>query len=385
MAMTDEKAPRRLKPLGARHVATRVADRWQIERVGAGEGRDRLVTVAECGGSLPNRRRGEIVDGFLACGGAMAAFELHQGGTRKALGAKVIPYRATPVLVVQPLTADTDRHEFSRAHPVLARKEGLVRYHWDTPPYREICAEVGVDPDEGRPRYRAPYDGIAGDLERWVGEASTGNAALSSPRGEAEAAAFDVLDLVRADRLPDPELLDRLRRRWVRVDPGCMPRFGELDQLVNSEALLADGAASTHMPLAAVDFLPSRFGSGCCASVYGFHGTHEPDGWVAEDHAGLLGVAVEPDGDALREQAWLRTVVRRLRGQGVLFLTCTEARAYLAGNEASYWVWRGAGTFKWRDEVRAPSIAERVGWRVLPPDLPLDRALTRRLTAAKAG
>ena len=48
----------------------------------------------------------------------------------------------------------------------------------------------------------------------------TDRAAPFSPRDEAKLAVFDLLDLMRADRLPDPGLLDRLRRRWVRVDPG---------------------------------------------------------------------------------------------------------------------------------------------------------------------
>ncbi len=63
-------------------------------------------------------------------------------------------------------------------------------------------------------------------------------AAGSSPASEAKMAAFDLLDLTRADRSCDPTLLDALGRRWVRVDPGYLPRFGALDELVHSDALV---------------------------------------------------------------------------------------------------------------------------------------------------
>ena len=168
----------------------------------------------------------------------MAAFELRESGLRQAVGAKVIPFRTTPVLVIQRLTDDADVHEVSEVFPVFARIRRLSRHHWDTPSFREICAEMGLDPDEGRPRFRPRFEEIAGELERWVGEVFSDGARLFSPRDEAKDAALDLLDLMRADQRPDPGLLRQLRRRWVRVDPGYMPRFGELDRLVNSDALL---------------------------------------------------------------------------------------------------------------------------------------------------
>ena len=363
-------------PLGARHVATRGPDGWRIERVGPGGLDDHPPTAADYAASLPSWPRDDLVEPFLACGGTMAAFERREDGLRKALGVRVIPYRTQPVLVAQPLTADTDRREFAEVYPILARCEGLSRYHWDTPLYRELCVAMGLHPDERRPRYRPRYRGLAGELERWLGDVYTDRAAPFSPRDEAKLAAFDLLDLMRADRLPDPGLLDRLRRRWVRVDPGYVPRFGELERLVESDELLAGETAAGGMPVTAVEFLPSRHGAGYRASIYGFYGAHEPDGWVARDYAGLRGIALEPDADALRERTWLRTVVRRLREQGVLFLTPARAEAYLGSDEAAYWAWREGGPAKRR--VRSPSSIERMLWRVLPPDMPLDRELTRR-------
>src|SRR4051794_6841294 len=117
-------------PLGAWHVATRGPDGWRIERVGPGGLEDHPLTAADYAASLPSRPRDDLVEPFLACGGTMAAFERREDGLRKALGVRVIPYRTQPVLVAQPLTADTDRREFAEVYPILARCEGLSRYHW---------------------------------------------------------------------------------------------------------------------------------------------------------------------------------------------------------------------------------------------------------------
>lgn len=250
MAAESGTTRRRSKPLGARHLATWGPGGWQVTRTGAGEAQDRLMTAAEYVAGLPGRRPEEELRPYLACPSTMAVFELRRDDARQALGVKVIPYRATPTIYAEPLTAGTQRRPFCDAFPVLARKEPLVRYSWDTPLYLQLCAEMGLDPDEGRPRYRAAYAEIAGELERWLGEVFTDGAAMDSPAGEAKMAAFDLLDLIRADPPHDPALLDALRRRWVRVDPGYLPRFGELDELVHSNALVHttanpdDGAAA---------------------------------------------------------------------------------------------------------------------------------------------
>ena len=155
-----------------------------------------------------------------------------------------------------------------------------------------------------------------GALRRQLDTRRLDGPAASSPAYDTKVAAFDLLDLMRADRPGDPALLDALRRRWVRVDPGRMPRYGHLERLIETEALL-HGAEwkATRMLGAGVDFLPSRYGAGYSASIYGFYGHHEADGWVPIDCDYLRGLAIEPDEEALREQTWLRVVVRRLRGK----------------------------------------------------------------------
>jgi len=171
------------------------------------------------------------------------------------------------------------------------------------------------------------------------------------------------------------------RPRPPRPLPGLLGRHGprppaprwELIELVNSDELLdtagldAGVVRPREMPATGLTFLPSRHGSGYTATISGYWGQHEPDGWVPEGYGDLRGIAIEPDRDALAGQAWLRAVVRRLRGQGVLFLSMAKARAYLAGNEAAYWTWRAGGT-PLSMFVRRAAPWQRLLWRVLPRD-----------------
>jgi len=209
-----------------------------------------------------------------------------------------------------------------------------------------------------------------------------------SPRGKTKQAVSMALEMMRADIHPGPGHLDRLRGCWDGMDRSLLPRVEELDRLVNSDELLdTDGLDAgvvrpREIPVTGLTFLPSRHGSGYTATVSGYWGQHEPDGWVPEGYGDLCGIAIEPDRKALAEHAWLRAVVRRLRGQGVLFLFMAKARAYLAGNEAAYWTWRAGGT-PLSMFVRRAAPWQHLLWRVRPPALPRDRELDalRRGTA----
>jgi len=77
----------------------------------------------------------------------------------------------------------------------------------------------------------------------------------------------------------------------------------------------------------------------------------------------LHGIAIAPYGDAVWERAWLRTAMHALRAQGMVFLSPAEARAYLDGDEAAYWVWLWGETPFWPQvralagAVEAPAVA----------------------------
>ncbi len=106
--------------------------------------------------------------------------------------------------------------------------------------------------------------------------------------------------MMRADTYPGPGYLDDLRRCWNRVDRGILPRFGELDALVNSDDLLDTAGLDAGVvrprttPTTSLTFLPSRHGSGCDATITGYWGQHEPDGWIVGDYGDLRGIAIEP-------------------------------------------------------------------------------------------
>jgi len=193
--------------------------------------------------------------------------------------------------------------------------------------------------------------------------------------------------MMRAAARSSLRQLDSLRERWELMDRTGIPHFDELDRIVTSDALLGPATepaarAAQHRtpPLAGLDLLPSRFGPGCRTSIAGYWGAKPPADWPGEDDTTLRGIAIMPEGNALWEQAWLREAVQRLREGSTLLLSTGEARAYLAGNEAAYWVWRAGGTSCW-PRVRWPALWQRLLWRVLPPNLPRDRELAAQLRA----
>ncbi len=385
--MMASAAPTPSNPLGTRFVAT-----WRQDCSGWAVRRHRPGTTPASAEAyvdgLPTRSPSTVLASFLGQASPMAVFELDCDGVRKAVGLKLMSVASNPVMVRQPLTGGTEMRELDKVHPLLMRLDGLATYHWDTPAFLDLCEAMGLDPQAARPRFRARFQGLAEELLRWRCTVRLGaDASWESPGGKARQAVSMALEMMRADAYPGPGYLDRLRDCWAGMDRGLLPRVGELDGLVNSDELLdtagldAGVVRPREMPATGLTFLPSRHGSGYEATVTGYWGQHEPDGWIAADYGDLRGIAIEPDRDMLWQHAWLRTVVRRLRAQGVLFLTPVEARAYMASNEAAYWVWRDGGTAL-SHFVRRAAPWQRLLWRVLPPALPRDRELAAQRGAA---
>jgi len=299
------------------------------------------------------------------------------------VGLKLVAYGVTPVFVRQTLTASTLPQELDAVHPVFARQAGLVTYHWGTPGFLDLCEVLGLDPQAVRPRFRPGWEELAEELLRWSCTVAHGmGGSCQSPQGEMRAAVSDLLAMMRVEARPTLRQLDALRERWEMMDRNGIPRFGELDALVNSDALLdpaADPETAGHRnpPLAGLDMLPSRYGPGCQTSIKGYHGRTPPAGWPDPDDAELRGIAIALDGGAMWERPWLRDAMQGLRGQGMVFLSPAETWAYLESDEAAYWVWRWGGTPCWR-QVRWPALWKRLLWRVWPPALPRDRELAAR-------
>ncbi len=104
---------------------------------------------------------------------------------------------------------------------------------------------------------------------------------------------------MRADAYPGSGCLDKLRQCWEGTDRTLLPRLGELDKLVNSDELLDTAGLDAGVirprtpPVTSLTFLPSRHGSGCRATISGYWGQHEPDGWIAAYYGGLRGITAD--------------------------------------------------------------------------------------------
>lgn len=378
-------------PLSTRFVATWPDDcsGWQVARHQLGDSNTPPLSADEYVAGLPSKSPSEALASFLAYPGSMAAFELNCDGQRKAVGIKLIPWGVNPVLVRQTLTASTLPQELVSVHPVLVRHSDLTTFHWNTPGFLDLCEVLGLDPQTARPRFRPDWEELAEELLRWSCTVahSTGGS-WQSPQGEVRIAVFDLLAMMRIEARSTLWQLDALRERWEMMDHNGVPRFDELDTLVHSDVLVdpADLKAEQHRdpPLASLDLLPSRYGSGCHTSVKGYRGPVLPAGWPDPDDAELRGLAIGPEGGAVWERAWLRTAVHVLRTQGVVFLSLAEAQAYLDSDEAAYWVWRWGGT-PCRGQVCWPALWKRLLWRVWPPALPRDRELAALVPRHRAG
>lgn len=133
------------------------------------------------------------------------------------------------------------------------------------------------------------------------------------------------------------------------------------------------------MQSASIDFLPCREGGGYSATISGFWGDHDAEGWVAGAYSNLRGVALEPEAKCLERSGWLCVVRRRLPEQGVVFIARENMQAYL-DTEGAYWIDKWGGTGRWPrvgrwHQARKPSFGERLLWRWKAPLMPVDRKL----------
>jgi hypothetical protein len=112
-----------------------------------------------------------------------------------------------------------------------------------------------------------------------------------------------------------------------------------------------------------VTFLPSPFGPGYTAGIRGWEGNYDPvDGWTDGAYYRLAGVARVPapvSSDCCPQ--WHKTVVDRLRRNGVVFLNGASAEAYMK-TEGRYWL-------LWF--LRDAPLLRRLLWSVVKPKTPI--------------
>lgn len=405
----------RLKELGLVQVSAWVPeeDRWVISRIAESARSDAAGVAAAYTTALVGESRREMVDSFWGSGGkAYALFKNIRDGER-TVAVKVIPWRCLPVLVSMAITADTDAKEIARQHPALARIHEMRGYHWETAEYRRMCVDLGLDPDEGRPVFRPEYKYLGDELMEWAGshfgdsEEPWENEPDDPPewandpmrpryephvrRMMALSAVCDFVDLLREDVVPTPALVDDIRRKFSHFPEGMLPMDAKLRAVAHGEDLLDIGREARRNgtqpstrdeggmgSAAAIELLPSRYGTGGTTFVRSDEADGDEDGWPKHWYAHLRGVAVEPSAEALARSSWLEIAVRKLRAQGVLFLPEAQVQEYL-DTEGTYWVHgNGASYCPLKRPIREPSWGERMMWRLKAPPLPIDRELVRR-------
>ena len=155
----------------------------------------------------------------------------------RRLGVSVTPYRVRTHLIIHDVD-QAPRTYVSESlpptpnpwvHAVAELWSNHPDYHWDTPAYRELCEQGGLDPDYRRPVFHPEYAEAGAALMIELNKINAGSPTATNVM-------MDVLDLMRSDpwvssrkdidvirhevRMSveyDPTLLDELRALLSRI------------------------------------------------------------------------------------------------------------------------------------------------------------------------
>jgi hypothetical protein len=97
-----------------------------------------------------------MLESFLTPDLPLAEFRPDVGSTDIVL-VRIAPFNGMPILLAVDEDGDVSSGDF---HPILRRVSALNRsdYSWETNEYRHVCKELGLDPDQGRPKRRTLCD-----------------------------------------------------------------------------------------------------------------------------------------------------------------------------------------------------------------------------------
>lgn len=284
-----------------------------------------------------------------------------EGG--KTYHVQVIPFRSQTTLQIFDPTVENGLFNLSEARGGSDQLDRVFEvmdaaYDWDTPAYRQVCQELGLDPDTNRPMYKEHDKSLVADLEQRIKWGGGGDDMHLNEL------IFDLLDLLRTDQAPEFYAYVKSKQtldHWsFKVSKSV---FEDAFSRVDLHRI-----SSSKPVFTAIDFLPSWEGRGYSASISLWSiADCEQDGWWPQGYGHVSGVALEPT----RRDLAIETVVRRLKGQGVVFLSDSEARDYL-DQEGAYWAFQqGSWQCPKGLQPRSPSASEQLSWRVKRPATPL--------------
>lgn len=284
-----------------------------------------------------------------------------------SVGLKMIPFRSIPTFCWIPLKASEsgverlDLQRFVDQFPMFQQAYALTGFHWKNSEYLRICEQLGIDSQWQAPEFLAEYEALGWSLLDWE---AANRVKLFDPDGcDARSFIFDVLAVIRKDPYRETEVLPiEVKTLFKKIKPllvKCgVPDLAAIEQVLSDKEKAA-GQRNSSSCKALITFLPSHFGRGFTASIFGEVDDVNPDGWRPGAYRSLAGVAQLPD----KIDAWTSTVVERLkRENGVIFLPRETAEQYLE-TEGRYW------RFHHGDLFNATNF-ERFLWRVKPPKTP---------------
>lgn len=317
------------------------------------------------GGRLVNLLKPQVVKGLY---GNPAAQVRDDNG--KVYEVQVTPYRSQTFIQIfdpEQKGAFFDLSEACENSAMLKRVLAFMHssYDWEDPNYRQLCEELGLNPDYCRPQFREEHHPLVRELEQKFSWGQRGNDMRLNEL------IFDLIDLLRIDVFPEFYAYERSKstlENWAFKTSKSlfMKAFEqvETDRIRSSESIYTS-----------VTFLPSWEGIGFSSSIdlYGVSDCAE-DGWHNQGYDHLAGVALMPS----RIDRAMSTVISRLEQQGVTFLSFDEARTYM-DTEGAYW----ASIQGWHNcppdlHPRTPSRTEKAKWMVKKPPLPLYAAFLKK-------
>ena len=194
-------------------------------------------------------------------------------------------------------------------------------YSWDTPAYRQMCTNLGLDPDDGRPTFRSKNRRMVFNLEKLISSSNT------APR--VDSLTLDLLDLLRTDIPAEHRTYTNcakmLTTQAKHIDNSLFQ--AAFDRIDPNRIAEAEGFHSK------IYFLPSRATAPYCLFIGPWvWQTLDKNPQTLDLYDDFRGIAyVSPSEDKSS-----RLIVERLTERGVKFFDFAEARAYM-DRDGTYW------------------------------------------------